>query len=234
MNPGAGWNRQVKTTKGITMIRKFKALGLAVVAVLAMSAFAASAAQAVPVATTSAGPSVSVHGTGENIGEKFTVDGVTTECKTSHYTGTATNGSDTFELTPTYTNCTLAGTELVVHVTHEGCKFHFTLTERVTTIYRAHVKIVCNPGPIRIHATGVSCEATVGAAENENLTTVDITNDATDITIKPTVTGITATVTKDGFLCPFSSVGHKTGGTYTTTGYITGTASSGTLQVSGE
>jgi hypothetical protein len=212
------------------MIRNFKALGLAVVAVLAMSAFVASAAQAAPVVTTTG--NVGVHGTGESIGEKFTVDGVTTECKTSHYTGTSTAGSSTLTLVPTYTGCTLAGTGLTVHVTTTGCGYLFHLQNKSGTTYNSKVDVECGASPIKIEGTGTSCVATVGA--QAGLSNVTATNDASDVTIKPNVSGITATVTSDGFLCPFNGTGVKTGGTYTATGYITGTAASGSIQISGE
>jgi hypothetical protein len=215
------------------MIRKFKSLGLVLIAVLVISAFLATAAQGAPVFTTSAG-TVGVHGTGEGIGEKFTIDGVATECKTSHFAGTVTNGSSTVVLNPSYTGCTLAGTGLTMHVKTNGCAFHYTLTEVAGTTYRAHTKITCpTAAPIQVEGTGTSCEYTLGPAANENLTTVDLTKDATDLTIKPTISGITATVTKDGFLCPYSGTGVKTGGTYTSTGYITLTPSSGSVQISG-
>src|SRR6187397_102313 len=100
------------------MIRKSKAIGLALIAVFAMSALVASAAQATPVFTTSVSP-VSVHATGEKIGEEFTVDGVTTVCEVSHYTGTATNGSSTLTMHPTYTGCVLKGVGINVTVNTE-------------------------------------------------------------------------------------------------------------------
>jgi hypothetical protein len=216
------------------MIRKLRPLGLALVAVLARSALAASAAQAAPVFTTSAG-TVNVHGTGENIGERFTIDGVSTECKTSHFTGTITNVSSTVTLNPTYTGCTLAGTGITIHVKPNGCAFHYTLTDVNVTTYRAHTKLTCPTAtPIQVEGTGTSCEYTLGPNGNENLTTVSLTKDALDVTMKPEITGLTATVTKDGFLCPYSGTGVKTGGTYTATGYMTLTASSGSLQLSGE
>jgi hypothetical protein len=214
------------------MIRNLKALGLAVVAVLAMSVVVASAAQAAPVVTISAGASVSVHATGENIGEKLSIDGVTTECKTSHYTGTATSGSSTLTLNPTYTGCTLAGTGLTVHVTTTGCGYLFHLQNKSGSTNNASVDIECGASPIKIEGTGTSCVATIGA--QSGLSNVSGTNDATDVTIKSNVSGIKATVVTDGFLCPFNGTGAKTGGTYTSTGYLTGTAASGTIQVSGE
>jgi hypothetical protein len=214
------------------MIRKSKIMGLAIVAVLAMSALGASAAQAVPVISTSVSP-VSVHGTGEGVGEAFTVDGVTTECKVSHYTGTATNGSSTLTLHPTYTECVLKGTSISVTVDTTGCDYVFHATEKVAAgSYKAHVDVVCSGANV-IKITAATCAATVPG--QTGLTTVDIKNaTASDVSIQPTVAGIKATVTVDGFLCPFNGTGAKTGGTYTSTSGITGTAASGTIQVTGE
>jgi hypothetical protein len=213
------------------MIRNFKALRLTLVAVLAMSAFVASAAQAAPVVTTSVSP-VSVHGTGEGIGQRLTIDGVTTECQVSHYTGTVTNGSSTLTLNPVYTSCALLGTGLTVHLKSNGCGYLFHLLSKSGSTNNTKVDIECGASPFQIEGTGTSCEVTIGA--QAGLTNVTATNDASDITIKTNISGITGTVTKDGFLCPYSGTGVKTGGTYVTTGYITGTAASGTIQISGE
>jgi opacity protein-like surface antigen len=214
------------------MIRKSKALGLALVAVLAMSALVASAAQAAPVTTISAaGESVSVHGTGEKVGEEFTVDGVTTVCEVSHYTGTAVKNSTTITLHPTYTGCVLKGVGINVTVNTEKCNYVFHLTSKSGATYNSKVDITCGAGE-SIKISSASCAAEVKA--QTGLTNVAVTNDASDVTITPNVTGIAATVTTDGFLCPFSGTGAKTGGTYKTTSGITGTAASGSLQISGE
>jgi opacity protein-like surface antigen len=222
------------------MIRRFKAFGLAVLAIAAMAALTAAAGQAAPVITTSVA-GVSVHATGESVGERFTVDGVTTECKVSHYTGTATSGSSTLSMSPTYTSCTLAGTEITVHVATNECKYDFVATEKLKSTetydhYKSHVGIKCPAGKsISIKGTGIECEATVGETNNTNLTTVDITVDLVNgqVTITPTVEGITATVTKDPFLCPFTSTGDKTGGKYFSEKGIVLTPASGTLTLSG-
>jgi hypothetical protein len=213
------------------MSRKFKPLGLGLIAVLAISAFLASAAQAAPVFTTSVSP-VYVYATGESIGEKLSIEHVITECKTSHYTGTATTNSSTLTLTPTYTGCTLAGTGLTVHVTTTGCGYLFHLQNKSGTTYNSKVDIECGANPIKIEGTGTACVATVGA--QTGLSNVAYANYAFDVTNEPSVGGIKATVVTDGFLCPFSGTGVKTGGTYTSEGPITLTASSGYLQVSGE
>jgi hypothetical protein len=208
------------------MTRRLEIFGVALVAVIA-SAFAASVSQATPQLVAG----ITVHGTGENVGEAFTVDGVTTQCQVSHYTGTAINGATSITLTPTYTNCTLAGTGLTVHVKTSGCGYLMQLTGKSGATYNSTVDIECPAGAaILIEGTGTSCEAAVGA--QTGLSNVAVTNDATDVTIKPNVTGIAATVVKDGFLCPFNGTGPKTGGKYVTSSDITGTADGGGIQVS--
>jgi len=103
-----------------------------------------------------------------------------------------------------------------------------------STLYRAHTKFLCESQPIRIQGTGTSCEAQISQTGNESLTTDDFTNEPGDLSLWFTLEGITATVTQDGFLCPFSGTGTKTGGTFTSEARGTVTAASGTLQISGE
>ncbi len=212
------------------VVRKFKALALTLVAVLAMSAVAASAAQAAPVITGSG----AVHATGSEIGEQFSIDGITFTCKVTHYTGTAVNGSSTLRVTPTWTECRLGEAIPLTITTHE-CHYLYHLTQKdlAPAVYTAHMDIECTNGkPITMVSTNPKCKLEINS--QTNLTTVEFTNDATDLTFKPNLTGTTATVTEDGFLCPFTGVGVKTGGTYKSTSPITLTAAAGSLQVSGE
>ncbi len=216
------------------MIRKFKALGLALVAVLAMSVVVASAAQAAPKVTITAGATVSAHATGVEIGEEFKIDGVGVTCKVSHYTSTVENNGETIRVTPTYTECKVGEAIPAVITTHE-CHYLFHLTEKVAeNVFKAHADVECtNSKKITIVSTNPKCIMEVGS--QTNLTTGEITNNAakTDVEIKPNVTGITGTVVEDGFLCPFTSTGVKTGGTYKTEKPLTATAASGTIQISG-
>ncbi len=210
------------------VVRKFKALALTLVAVLAMSAVAASAAQAAPVITGSG----AVHATGEKIGEQFIIDGVTITCSVSHYTGTLTNGSSTLRLTPTYTECSIGEAIPATITTHE-CHYLFHFSKKdAGSVYTSNIDVECTGKPITIVSTNPKCVMVV--ASQAGLGTVEGTNDATDFTIRPTVSGITGTVTEDGFLCPFTSVSVKTGGVYKSSSGITLTAGSGSAQVSGE
>jgi hypothetical protein len=212
------------------MIRKFKGVTLAFVAILAMSAFVASAAQAITI-TSSSYPQT-VTGSASGIGEHFKTEAGSVECKESSYHGVLNEASSVLEVTPTYTGCTAFFGFAAATIHHNGCKYQFTGTEHdpISAIFTAHVAVKCPAGKA-IEITAGTCRATVGEAGNGSLTTVDITNMHTasppDITVKPTVKGITYNVTQDGFGCPFSGTGHRSTGEYTSSGYITVTAPGG-------
>jgi len=229
------------------MIRKFKALGVALVAVMAMSAFVASAAQAIHIDTGTY--PATVHGTGENIGEEFNTEAGQVKCKVSHYTGNVSEISSTLTVHPTYTECSAFGF-LSATVSTEECNyvFHATEHEAATGTYRAHVDVTCPVGQsIKIVAS--TCKAEVKA--QTGLTTVDITNMTgapgsgitDDLTVKATLGKgkegggngkegpVAYTVTQDGIGCPFSGTGAKTGGEYATKEYFTLTSSTGKLTI---
>jgi len=208
------------------MIRKLKALGLVVVAVLAMSAIGASAAQAITLSSSSYPQTV--EGSGTEIGEHFLTEAGKVECHLSKYTGTLSEASPTLRVTPIYETCKAFGF-LNATVNTNGCHYLFHATEHdsSTNTYTAHVDVECTDGKV-IEITSGTCKVSVGS--QTGLTTVDITNMAVsppDLTVRPTVKGIAYTVTQDGFGCPFTGTGAKTGGEYTSTGYITVTAAGG-------
>jgi hypothetical protein len=222
------------------MIRNFKALGLAVVAMLAMSAIVASAAQAE--ATTAKFTAQdgtypeSFSGTNTAGNEVFTTEGGSVECDSS-FSGSAAAASQTVEAHPVYTNCKAFGF-LNATVTTTGCNYLFHITTKLALHkYQAHVDVVCTGGAV-ITIVASTCEATVGA--QTGLTTVDLetmTNKApavNDITVTATIPtelggtkGIKYTVTKDGFLCPFGGTGAKTGGGYESKAAATITSAGG-------
>jgi hypothetical protein len=188
------------------MTRQLRVLGLALLAVLATSAVIASAAQAVPQFTASSYPATA---TGSNTkgSESFTTEAGTVQCD-SHFQGSLSAASSTFTVTPTYTNCEAFGF-LDATVNMEGCSYIFHATEKVTTDhYRSHVTVECPSGK-SIKITAGTCKAEVKA--QGNLTTLTTTNSGGSVTAMPSVTNIAMTVTQDGFGCPFSGTGAKTG-----------------------
>jgi hypothetical protein len=209
------------------MIRKFKALGLALIAVFAMSAVVASAAQATAGTLTAEGKTVTV--TGEQIlGNEhvFTLtdhqtppgSGVfaTTKCKKAHFDGigSVTDGATSITVTPTYSECTAFGQPATVE--HTSCKYVLKTETPAGTGWHVNTAIVCNPGD-EIHVQTGTCSVTVPA--QEDLTTSEVTNSggagtAMDLLLDTNIKGITYTVTKDNIGCPLSGTGTFHNGDY--------------------
>jgi hypothetical protein len=221
------------------MTRKFKALGLAFIAVVAMSAIGASAAEAVPQFTCSTYPCTA---TGANTkgSEVFTTEAGKVECD-SHFLVESFNAkatdlhgpASTVTVTPTYTGCEAFGF-LSATVTTTGCDYVFHATEKVATnVYKHHVDVVCEgANTIKISAAGGLCKAEI--KPQNGLTTVKTENIAGGtVTVLPEVSNVAYTVTTDGFGCPFSGTGNKTDGKYTGDVVIS-RVGGGTVSVSGE
>lgn len=233
VSPGTlGFHPSVKA-KGETMRRDYRIFAPIIVALVALGGAATPGAQAIPVLTATTSP-VSVSGTGEKIGDRFITDGVTTECEVSHFTGTATNGSSEIGLSPTYTSCTFAGTGIAAHVEFfSGCKWTKKYKEYFGLVFVVDVSLDCSNGALlKIYSTSGTCELTMKS--QGPLSNAEDTNGSGDLKTKFNVKGLKFNVTKDGFLCPFSGTGEKTGGEYRTTSTVTLSPASGTLQASGE
>jgi hypothetical protein len=171
-------------TKGrIEMIRNLKALGLALVAVFAMSALAASAAQALPELTAGAhGTAVGteiIHkdvGTGNNVGHEFTVGNRKIKCDEVSFTGdNLATSQTTLTVTPSYNKCTTTpALGVVLHgtVTLNGCDYMFHATGFDAPLWTASVDIVCPKDKlIEVHLyknaghTEEACTITIGPQE---------------------------------------------------------------------
>jgi len=184
------------------MIRKFKTLGLAMVAVLAMSAFVASAAQAQYTASSYPATATATSALGNDV---FTTEGGTVECA-SHFEGTLTEASSSLTVTPTYTSCKAFGF-VSATVNMNGCAYIF---DRESASSSA-ATVECPAGK-SIQVIAGNCEVTIAAQSPTG--SVSTSNGAGTVNAQANVTGIAYTVVKDGFLCPFGGTGAKTGGTY--------------------
>jgi hypothetical protein len=181
------------------MMRKFKTLGLAMVAVLAMSAVVASAASAQFTANAYPTTGTATSALGNDV---FTVDGSSVECA-GHFEGTLKEASTTLTVTPTYSNCKAFGFASAT-VAMNGCDYLF---HDVGSNTAGQVSVHCPAGK-NIVITAGNCVVDVGT-QTPPLKTVTYGNAHPNVTVKANVTGITANVTTDGFLCPLSGTGHK-------------------------
>jgi hypothetical protein len=214
-------NVGTQLSKELAMTRKIKGLGLAFVAIAAMSMAVASAVQATELHATDPGP-VSIFGekTAQHQQHVFTTDAGSVKCNVSKFEGTvpASGGQQTtaqeLTLTGTYTNCTAFG--LAATIDMNGCKY--TITNKLgahTTAQTAYVDITgCTAGKvIEITPTGIPCVVTV--PEQHNLSHIVFDNNpepATtphDLTATITVTGITYEGHNGCFSLPNTQLTHN-------------------------
>jgi hypothetical protein len=141
------------------MTRTLKALGLAVVAALALSVVAAPAAQANEQEFTSAlgNTPVALHA-GQDNQHVFTLTGGrSTECATATFTGTVTETpTKSITIAPEYSNCTvlIAGNKLPATITFPvECKYSFTAPKTSPPgVLVGTVDVICQIGfEIQIH-----------------------------------------------------------------------------------
>jgi hypothetical protein len=194
------------------MIRNLKALGLAFVAVVAMSAVISSTAQALPQYTCSIYPCTATASNAAG-NETLTTPGGTVQCN-SHYLIEKQGGnaesipapSATVTVTATFTGCKAFGF-LNSTINMNGCDYVFHAGAAVSAgVYNNSMDVVCPAGKA-ITITSGTCEVDIPA--QTGLTNVKTTNLAAGtITVQPNVTNITINVTKDGFGCSYPSVGH--------------------------
>jgi hypothetical protein len=197
------------------MIRKFKALGIAIGAVFAMSAMAASAAQAAPEFHVDKAPAIITAEQTLPVHVFTITNGVTVKCNTATFNGTtATTTFTTLTLKAAYSNCKLAG--LAADVNMNSCDYLFHMTAALT----AQVDVTnCAAGkPIEVSSTVTNCIVKVG---NQNsLSHIVFTNTGSvteekdvDANITISEAGGTIAYEEVGSECP--DPGAHTGGTYT-------------------
>jgi len=215
------------------MIRNLKALGLVVVAALAMSAMVASAAQAEAITTQKLTAQdgtypEAFHGENPIAKETFITEAGAVECD-STFSGSLSEASTTVSVKASYTNCRAFGGLFAATVNMTGCEYKFHLTTKLSAHkYQAHADLTCTPTTDHVDIVAGPCEIHID--EQLNMTTVDIevmTGAKNDITVDPNVEGINYTVVKDGFGCPFSGTGAKTGAKYIAHEPVTVTSAGG-------
>lgn len=187
-------------------MHKLKVLGLAFVAIFAMSAVAASAASA---ATFMSEGNVNAKVSADQIsGEEhiFSVEGNKVECETAHFAtaGFVASPSEKITVHPEYSGCTAFG---FVNATVETTGCDYVLNAN------GPLAVSCS-GTSEIVITASTCQAKV--ASQSLASGLSYTNNGGGtVTVSANVSGITATKTKDGFLCPFSGTGTVSNATYT-------------------
>jgi len=155
-----------------------------------------------------------IHGS-TAVPQKFITEAGTIECKESTYHAVLVEPSSTLTVKPTYASCTSSYGSPVT-VTTEGCTYVFHVIEKVSTDNYKAATDVCPTGSIKLSAG--TCKAEIKTqSERETVDLSDVTGafPQKDITVRPTLEGLSYTVTQDGFFCPYNGLGEKSGGQLT-------------------
>lgn len=188
------------------MTRNLKTLGLAVMAMFALTAVAASAAQAIEFHSEIENTTVTAS-TEAGSNSVFDAAGSSISCASATFTGSqAAKTSPTLTVTPVYSNCTFLGV-VGVPVETNGCQYTFNANGEVA---------ITGASCTAITFQAVGCKVEVG--KQSGLKEVTYTNLGTgagrEVTVTPHVTGITYT---SSGLCPKN-------GTFTDGNYTSGNA----------
>lgn len=177
------------------MSNKFKAFGLALVAVFAMSAVAASAASATNFTAAEYPVDVTASQEGTHV---FEIDSQKVTCETAEFNTVESQTAASEELTvhPTYEDCTAFGF-VEATVTTTGCNYVLNVN--------GDLDVACSGGPITISV--FTCKVTVGSQELSGASYENVANG--DVLVGAAVSGIAATKT-DGTLCPLKGSGAGT------------------------
>jgi hypothetical protein len=200
------------------MTRNLKVLGLAVVAMLSLSAMVATGAQAAAGELhIGANPAwVTADQTTQHV---FTIAGVPIKCEKAHFESTTTTPQSTKHIVfkPSYQasdqvegeTCTLAG--VLSRVTTGTCSYTFSGTAEKT----ATVSVIgCTAGnEIKIEVTASGCTVTVGNQATAGHVTF-VKGATNDLVGQNTISGITSV---GSATCPVGIRGTITTGTYTGT-----------------
>ncbi|HET7120810.1 MAG TPA: hypothetical protein VFI17_06120 [Solirubrobacterales bacterium] len=194
---------------------RIKILGMALVAVLALAALGASAAQAAFVGIVTKGGATfngTVELTGEQIGNvRLTIDGSGVECNVAITEGTGKDGETWGRMHPTYEGCTAFGF-VNATVTTTGCDFEAMATEETSAgVFAGELKLVCESGKEVIIAVAL-CEAKIGPQTVSKGTKATNMSSAGKMHVQlDSIESPVKTIkTKDGFGCPFNGTGETT------------------------
>ncbi len=184
-------------------MRNLKILGLAFVAVLAMSAMVASAAQASKFTAAEYPATITGEQEGGSTANRLTVGGAFVTCAQGNYHGTLSEASSTLSVSLDYTECeTSFGTSATVD--NNGCGYTFHSGAGAEDTWAGTADLVCPAGQELTVTLGL---CTVHVAPQANLGGITFTNKTEaspkDVTVEaetPVVVNVT-----NVFLCPLAT-----------------------------
>jgi hypothetical protein len=203
-------------------MRNLKILGLALVAMFAMSVVMATAASADEF-TAEKYPASLVGAKDSTFVDEFNTTTGIVKCETPSYTGTVKESATSVSVTPSYTGCTAFGFPATIDV--NGCQYKFNVNGGTST--EGDVDLVCGASSITVTAISAgTIKCTVHAATQSDITgTVKYKNIGSgttqEVTLEAALTGIDYSHTK-GTGLGACTAGSATNGTLTAKGIVTG------------
>ena len=217
-----------------------KALGLALVAALAMSAVVASAAQAAQAKFTAVG-NVEAVAKGSQEAEvpnyfEGTPTGEKIECTTATYQATLKESSPTITVTPHYSGCAKSnpsgGSPTAVSIALNGCHYVFHTVGTTTAGETTHLTadVVCPP-----EVTGISISGPFGICVDHiepqtGLTGVTATNKTGKVTVDVNIQNQIDYDHTDTAFCPWTATETRTDGDFVSSVLLTGYKHKGGLE----
>lgn len=197
------------------MTRRLKALGLALVAVFAMSAVVTSVASAHTPARFTAPVSTTITGTDHQTNSIFAVTGLNIECHGSYHgvTSSTSTSQEVLTVKPAFTDCEAESIIGTMAVTVTGFGHYGVNDDNCDLRFRADEKldIECKPGTdITIHAGTCTIHIPPQIGLGTITYTTGVADSVHDLTVHVDATNVTATHT-DGFACPLTSSGEASG-----------------------
>ncbi len=215
------------------MFPRAKSLIIFLPALLILSSWLTPTAFATPMFQSSSYPAT-ITGTSASGNEIITTEAGKVECA-GHFEGTLSEESSSLMLHATYTSCKAFGF-LSATLTTTGCHKHLHHTRKLADgSWLSHYDYVCTPSapsPPSYKLAASTCEFEI--KPQTGIESANFTNSGSSIVMLLNGSGIAYTVTKDGFGCPFSGTGNKTGATETMSAGVTLSSSGKTIQVVGE
>ena len=209
------------------MMRNLKALGLALVAVFAMSALAASGASA---ASFTAGEADTTISGVQKTTHVFAVTGVETSCKKVSFSGTSSSVVQaSITITPKYEECTAESIIGTINVTVTGfgageCDYRINAS--------GTADLECASGK---EVTVDASTCTIHVPAQTGLSKLKFTNEGSgssaDVRVDVELEKITTNHT-DGFGCPLTSGGESATGTLNGDTTVTGSGAGGSVAIS--
>ena len=191
------------------MGHKLKKLGVGLIAVTALSLVIGSSALAAQF--TAEKYPTTYEATGAEGSGAFVTEAGSTRCKKISASGTLSAASSTATISSTYSECTAFGF-LATTVQMNGCDYLMHVTEGAGDTYKGNGDLVCPAGK-EVFGIGGAEVCVIHIPPQTNSVQIEFTNDTANKRVSGKLTGsnIHYTVVKDGFGCPFSGTGTKTG-----------------------